>query len=340
MKSPIRVAVADDSDTMRRVLLELVDRAPDLEAVGAARDGEEAVALAKSVKPTILTMDVLMPRLDGVEAIGRIMAAAPCRILVISSTADDKQVDSAFRAVRAGALEVLPKPRSETGEDLARWGERVVEAIRLMSEVPVVTRRRPVAPTPVPRAGTRIDAFALVASTGGPPVLAQILSRLPADLPIPLFAVQHISRGFTPGLRRYLASETPLAVEIAAAGSVCRPGCVYLPPDGCHLELDPDGILRTPPFARDDGPSGDRLLRALATAYGPRLGAAVLTGMGEDGARGLAEVRDAGGLALAQDPATCVVPGMPNAALTAGAAGSSLTPDALAAAILAGSCLD
>jgi two-component system chemotaxis response regulator CheB len=180
-----------------------------------------------------------------------------------------------------------------------------------------------------------VDAFGLVASTGGPVALMRILAALPADLPVPLLVAQHIMEGFGPGLVRWFGSESRLSVKMAAEGEAARPGCVYLPPDGRDLTVDEEGTLHVPRCSDACHPSGDRLLESLAVAYGGRAGGAVLTGMGVDGARGLGAIRRAGGLTLAQDEATSVVFGMPRAARDAGAVEVVTPLDDIAPAIAA-----
>lgn len=336
MSSParrIRVLVADDSAAVRSVLQTLLSEDARLEVVGQAADGVEAVAQAKRLRPDVITMDVAMPRMDGLTAIETLMSEAPCRILVVSAM-DERQTDLSFRAMAAGALEVLPKPTLLEAHDLKRWGRRVAEAVRLMAEVPVVSRRRST-PAPALRQGSGavVDAFGIVASTGGPPALAQLLGALPADLPIPLFIAQHLALGFTAGLARWLSSVSPLAIVVAQNGQPALAGHAYLAPDGRHLEVDSEGLLRIPSVQDDLWPSGNRLLASLAAAYRNRAGGAVLTGMGEDGATGLLAIHNAGGVTLAQDEASSVVAGMPLAAQAAGATRDLLPLESIAVVI-------
>lgn len=331
----VRVLIADDSSTVRDALTALLRDERNLEVVGTAADGVEAFEKARALRPDVITMDVAMPRMDGLEATAAILAETPTRVLIVSSISIDAEVDLSFRAVSAGALEVIAKHRGSP-DGLRAWGRRLAESIRLMAEVPVITRRRRAGPLPhtVARGG-RVDVLGIVASTGGPPALAKIVTELSRDLPIPVLVAQHISHGFTAGLVRWLAAVSSLSVGIARGGEAVRAGYVYLPPDGCHLEVDSQGLIRLPramdPY--DASPSGDRLLKSIADAYGRRGGGLILTGMGSDGASGLLALKHAGGQTLVQDEASCVVFGMPKAALHNGAATVQVSLDSIPAYI-------
>jgi two-component system chemotaxis response regulator CheB len=336
---PIRVLVADDSPTLRGALRALLQEDPGIEVVAEARDGHEAVAGARRLSPDVITMDVVMPGLDGLRATEEIMAVAPTRIVVVSELASQEQ-SLAFRALAAGALQLLPKPRVEGADDLRRWGVEVREAVRLMCEVPVVTRHRSAGRTaPAAQAvGARaLDAVGIVASTGGPQAVVAMLSRLPARLPLAILVAQHIASGFVDGMRRWFSESTRLDVRIARDGERPQAGCVYLAPSGCNLLWGRAGVLETPPCTECMCPNGDALLLSLVDALGARAGGVVLSGMGEDGARGLLAVRRAGGLALAQSAATSVVNGMPAAAHALGAAEALVAPED-AAALLVAAC--
>ncbi len=331
----IRVLIADDSATVRSALAAMLSEDPELKIVGQAADGIEAVSLARSLRPDVITMDVNMPGLDGLGATAAIMAEAPSRVLVITSVKEHRQLELGFKAMAAGALELLAKPQGNAVE-MRAWGRKVAEAVRLMAEVPVVRRQGVSAPSVYTAAGIggTVDVFALVASTGGPPALAQVLSALPPDLPIPLLVAQHIAEGFAVGLVRWFGSVCGLRILSAEDGTQPKPGTVYLPPDGRDLVVDHDGALRIPLANSLHRPSGNLLLHSLAKWFGPRAGAAVLTGMGDDGAQGLLALRQAGGATFAQDEATSVVFGMPQAALACGAVRSTLALQSVAPAIL------
>lgn len=330
---PIRVLVVDDSPTMVNTMATLLTQDSRIEIVGRAGDGNRAVSLARLLRPDVITMDLLLPGLDGPGAIAAIMADAPARILVVSAVAD-RGAELGFQAIRAGALELIAKPNVTSGEELRKWGRELVNSVCLMAEVPVISRRprREFTPPP-PSLGARVDIFGLAASTGGPPALAEILSRLPKDLPVPLVVAQHITEGFTPGMVRWLSQVTPLGVTIAREGERLEPGKVYFPLDGNDLTIE-RGVARLSRTRGGPCPSGDLLLASLARLYGARAGGAVLTGMGDDGARGLLEIRRAGGLTCAQDEQSSVVYGMPKAALDIGATEQSMGLPSLPAFII------
>jgi len=334
-RKPIRVLVADDSTTLRTALCALLSEDPHLSIVGQAADGMEAVEKARALRPDVITMDVNMPRLDGLGATAAIMADAPARVLVISSVRQHRQLELSFKAMAAGALELIAKPEGGPDE-MRRWARRVAESVRLMAEVPVVRRHRrnSTPPRPAVAHGAHVDVVGMVASTGGPPALAHVLGSLPRELPIPLLLAQHIASGFTSGLVRWFDSVCTLRVVIAQEGELPAAGRVYLPPDGCDLELDRKGHLHTPRSTGLHCPSGNRLLVSLARAYGSRSAGFVLTGMGDDGAQGLLELKRAGGATYAQDEQSSVVFGMPQVAHACGAARGLLPLESIGPAIL------
>jgi two-component system, chemotaxis family, protein-glutamate methylesterase/glutaminase len=337
MKRPIRVLVVDDSPTMAEAVSSLLSEDPRIEVVGRANNGSRAITLARLLRPDVITMDLLMPDLDGPAAIAAIMSEAPARIVVVSAVADQRNLDVCFQAMSAGALELIGKPNATSAEDLRRWGRQLSDSVCLMAEVPVISRRVRPAATPTIVPGSRVDVFGIAASTGGPPALAEVLSRLPTDLPIPLLIAQHITEGFTPGMVRWLSQVTPLQVRIARHGEKLEAGYVYFPLDGHDMTVEGGGLAHLSRTRGGPCPSGDLLLGSLAQVYGGRAGGAVLTGMGEDGARGLLEIRKAGGVTLAQDEASSVVFGMPKAALDLKAADRGV-PLSSVAEIIRASC--
>jgi two-component system chemotaxis response regulator CheB len=333
----IRILVADDSQTMRNALVALLADEKDLHIVGQAKDGVEAVQKARALRPDVITMDVNMPRLDGLGATAAIMAESPSRVLVVCQLDEERQLDLSFRAMAAGALEVLPKPGPGPNE-LRRFGRRIAEAVRLMAEVPVVRRYRAGrgAAGRQPHPGG-VGAVGIVASTGGPPALAVVLRSLPRDLSAPVLIAQHIAAGFTPGLVRWLSEVSPLRIRVAQDGTKALAGHGYLAPDHCDLEIDQDSVLSTPRSNTVHCPSGNRLLLSLARSYGGHAVGVVMTGMGDDGAQGLLAIRQAGGATFAQDEETSVVFGMPHAARACGATDTLVPLDGIGP-LLVGLC--
>jgi two-component system chemotaxis response regulator CheB len=333
MSRSVRVLIADDSPTMRATLAAICATDSAISVVGQAGDGLEAVRLARTLRPDVVTMDVRMPKLDGLAAIRAIMTEAPTRIVVVCSPIGAIDDDLPFRAIQAGALELVAKP-SVGRIDLAGFSRKLLESIRLMAAVPVVGRRLPHGR---PSARVRVDAFGIVASTGGPPALATILGPLPKDFAAPILIAQHMAVGFARALAAWARSVTTLPVIEVASPTACAPGHVYFPCDEHDLEVDKEGVVRVRRSPGGHCPSGNRLLFSLAEAYGERAGGVVLTGMGEDGARGLFAIKHRGGYTIAQDEMSSAVAGMPRAALDGGAV-SELTPlaqisDAMRAAV-------
>lgn len=343
MTARIRVLVADDSRAVRQALVSVLREGPFFDVVGEAADGQEAIEGADRLRPDVITMDVLMPGLGGLEAIRAIMSTAPARIVVVSSAVSDRELDLSFRAIAAGALEVLGKPVGGGAVDFDAWARKVRESVRLMAGVPVVRRFSkgssedgpPAKPLAAVVASRRLAAFALGASTGGPAALARVLGELPGAIPVPVFVAQHMTMGFTRGLVRWLSEVSALRVQMVERTIPAMPSCVYLPMDGHDLSVDADGCLRVTATRAETCPSVDVLFASFGAAYGSRGGAALLTGMGDDGARGLLALRRAGGVTVCQDEATSVVFGMPKAAVDLGAAEHVLPLDSISHTIAA-----
>lgn len=340
---PIRVILVDDSALALAVLQRILAASPDVEVVGTARNGAEALELIPRLEPTVLCTDLHMPVMDGLELTRQVMARFPRPILVVSSTVRPGEPASAYPVLAAGALDVFPKPAGESGEALERLTRELVGKIRVLAGVRVFTRKATVeiaearsaaAPVPTVRPLRRSTAGVVVigASTGGPIVLRTLLSDLPRDFPVPILCVQHISNGFLGGFVDWLRGQSRLQVKIAAAGEKPQAGCVYFAPEGTHLEIDTQGYLRpshAPPL-RGHRPSITVAMVSAARYYGSTTAGVLLTGMGDDGAEGLLEIARVGGLTFAQDEASCVVFGMPREAVALGAAQHVLPPPEIA----------
>ena len=353
MSGVIRVVVVEDSATMRHALREALSADPDLQVVGEALDGRQAVELVGRLRPDVVTMDMMLPTMSGLVATEHIMAEFPTPILVVSS-ADRQEMFSTYHALAAGAVDVLEKPRGDDSD--AGWARRLCATVRLVSRIRVITHPRarldgrnrtgaeparspagaPAARPLVPVADPAVKVVALGASTGGPGALTELLRALPPGFRTPVLCVQHIaaSEPFAVAFSDWLAGQTGRNVSYAREGTPVHAltGSVVLAPPDRHL-LVRDGVLRLSeaPPRHSCRPSVDVLFETIANEYGPSAAGCLLTGMGRDGAIGLLQMRARGGHTFAQDEASCVVYGMPREAALLGAAAFVMPPALIAA---------
>ncbi|MDA8383995.1 MAG: chemotaxis-specific protein-glutamate methyltransferase CheB [Betaproteobacteria bacterium] len=328
----IKILITEDSEVVATLLKAIFESEPDMRVVGWARNGREAVTLAHDLKPDVVTMDIRMPVMDGFDATRMLMSTAPLPIVVVSSSVDDEELRITFRAIDEGALAVIEKPRGILHPDFDKVRVELVETVRAMSEVKVVRRRRPrpnadIFKTIVARRTGAIAVVGIACSTGGPQALAALLGGLPVGFPLPVLVVQHISAGFVGGLVNWLRGQTLLDVALARDLQALQAGTVYLAPDGYHLEVTRAAgqlaihLSDAPPTA-GFRPSGNVLFHSLAKVCPNAAVGGILTGMGNDGADGLAALRKAGGRTFVQDEESAVVYGMPGAALALNAVDS------------------
>jgi two-component system chemotaxis response regulator CheB len=334
----IRVLVAADSRTARLLLVEVLSSDPEIEVVGQASNGVEAVELTRALRPDLVTMDLHMPGMDGLEATKEIMVSNPTPIVIVTASAAASEVEGSLHALRAGALDVVQKPAGPRSPDFYEAVGRLIRTVKALSQVKVVRHWRAApAGRVVPGRGQAAQkpVVAVVASTGGPAALEHLLRGLPGDFAAPLLVVQHITPGFTAGLAAWLKSVSDLHVKVAEQGEPLLPHTVYLAPDGRHLGVTPPARILLSDAAPVGGfrPSGTFLFESVA-ALGRSALAVILTGMGEDGVAGLRAVRGAGGRVIAQDQQSSVVFGMPGAAVAAGLAEQVLSLDAIAARLV------
>ena len=343
--TPRTVLVVDDSAFMRRMVSDLIDADPRFRVVGVARDGTAALEAVHRLDPDIVTMDVEMPALDGIAALGYIMSEAPRPVVMLSAAGSGDGVDLTLRALELGAVDFVRKPSGPISLDLERVRERLLSALEAAScvnlrGVPMLARP-PVAHVADARPARPARAAVVVAaSTGGPRALAEVIPRLAATLDAAVLIAQHMPRGFTRSLAQRLDGMSALRVSEARDGEPVERDRVYVAPGGSHLLVElRDGVA----VARlDDGPplwgvrpSADPLFRSAAAVFGRRTVGVVLTGMGRDGADGLQAVRAAGGVALVQDEASAIVYGMPRAALAIAGADHVVPLDEMARAVTA-----
>ncbi len=332
--SPIRILVIDDSPTIRELFTALFQEAGDIVVVGTGATGEDAVRLTKLLKPDLVSMDIRMPLMNGLEATRRIMSECPVPIVLISTEAEKTHLNYAFQALQAGALTVIGKPSLSDPAS----ADKVIQTIRAMARVPVIrhwNRKEPEKmdwglaggspkgwgdlpdKNPIAQRLREASVLGVASSTGGPGALASLFQKLPSGFPLPVLVVQHISFGFTAGLVDWLGTQTKLSVEIAAQGGRLKPGTVLFAPDDFHFQIGESRQVELTKAPRFKGlrPSANYLFESLARQFGSRAAGMVLTGMGDDGAQGLKLLHQAGGLTFAQDEASSVVFGMPREAV-------------------------
>jgi len=317
----VRVLIVDDSAFMRRAIERLLNNAPGITVVGTAADGVEGAKRALELRPDVITMDVEMPRMDGVSAVGEIMRTTPVPIVMLS-TLTVAGAETTIRALEAGAVDCVAKP-SGLSHELANVGERLAETVIRASHAKV--RRRlavmplhpPMRPGGPAREGVAAQHLIVIgSSTGGPPALTQVVPHLPGDLNAGVLVVQHMPAGFTAALAKRLDSMCPLHVVEATDGQLITPGRVLVAPGDYHMVVGRDHAVHLTQTASMHGvrPAIDVTLDSAVEVFGRAMTVAILTGMGRDGAEGAARVEKAGGQIIVQDEATSVVYGMPRVA--------------------------
>lgn len=353
----LRALVVDDSAYNRRTITSMLQAQPSVEVVGRAVNGKEALRMAFSLRPDVITLDLEMPEMDGFSFLRLLMSKQPTPVLVVSSYS---QRENVFRALELGALDFIAKPTREVSPDIRNIEHDLRQKIAIVRKLQVVRLRerakslatlgRPRSATASPRRvepqGAGAPAryvVAIAASTGGPPAVQQVLCALPADFSAAVIVAQHMPARFTKAFADRLDRLVSMRVVEAADGVPIERGTVYIAPGSGNIEVEgsirdaririvpPVKPLRAGPVIT---PSGDHLFTSAAKLYGPDLCAVVLTGMGSDGRLGAADAKSAGALILAEDPQTAVMPGMPQSVITAGLADRVVTIESLADALL------
>lgn len=351
----IRVLVVDDSTFMRKVLENIYNGDEQMQVVGCAKDGREAVSMAESLKPDVISMDINMPHVDGLQATAEIMTTNPKPIVIVSSESKEGAA-STLRALELGAIEFVAKPSGGIDLDMQSVKDDLLRKVRMAAKVRVVrtaTRlassiqsaagsARPAAPPkarprPSPGPGDqRFPVVVLAASTGGPATVMRIAPGFTRDFPAAVILVQHMPATFTSQYAAQLSEFTEIRVKEAESSESLTPSTLYICPGGQHLRVNSSGRIQL------DGTSGringylpnmDVAMESVAAYAGPLSITAVLTGMGNDGTNGARAIKSAGGLVLAQDEATCVIFGMPGEVIKAGVVDQVLSIDDIYQAI-------
>jgi two-component system chemotaxis response regulator CheB len=355
----IRVLIVDDSAFMRKVLLSIITSDPLMEVVGEARDGKEAVSMNESLRPDVITMDINMPHVDGLQATELIMSSNPKPILVVSSESRDG-ADITLKALELGAIDFVAKPSSGIDLDMNSVREELMRKLKMVSKVRVVRtatrsklqhdiassapRTEPISPltasvrgngsgsaarqepaTPAPfgtgKPNGKFPVVLIACSTGGPATLMKFVPMFPKNFPGAVLLVQHMPGTFTGQFSQQLAEVSQIRVKEAEAGEIVQQSCFYVCPGSHHMRITPTGRITLDDGPRISGyrPCADVTLETVAHYAGPMSIAAILTGMGNDGARGVQAIRAAGGHVIAQDEATSMIFGMPSEAIKTGA---------------------
>lgn len=331
----IRVLLVDDSPVALAVLERILESSPEIKVVGTATNGKKALELIPKVLPTVICTDLHMPVMDGLEFTKEVMARYPTPILVVSVSVLEGSAN-VFNVLEAGAIDVFQKPKGGLNSEAEVAAAELISKIRILSGVKVFRRhpkkeveklrryeaeKKILNSQPLSYSTSQIRIVVIGASTGGPQALQAILPQLPADFPLPVVCVQHISKGFLNGLVDWLAAQCRMKVRLAQSGEAPLPGVIYFPQEDCHLEIDGKGrfISLEGTMFYGHRPSVTVTMKSLAHYYGSAVVGVLLTGMGNDGAEGMKAVSDAGGLTIAQDEESSVVFGMPGQAVKLGA---------------------
>lgn len=339
----IRVLIAEDSAVIRNILAHMLGSAKDIEVIGQAEDGVDAIRMAARLSPDVIIMDIRMPRMDGLEAIRQIMQKSPAPIIVVANSIHDADFNISFKAIEAGALTVVEKPHGLSSKEYEIIQSRLIVAVRMVAHLKVVARWPSVTtvpgasrPLPYSLQNRLIQVIAIATSTGGPGVLKQILGQLPKDFAFPMVVVQHITTGFIEHMVSWLNDEVRIRVVTAKAGDRLEPGKVLVAPSDFHLVIALGGIIRledSPPI-KGQRPSADRFFASVAQTYSSSAVGIVLTGMGDDGANGIEILGKTGAHIIAQNEQSSIVFGMPSQAIQRGVVDEVLSPDEIAQTLI------
>jgi two-component system chemotaxis response regulator CheB len=338
--SLIRTLVVDDSAFVRKIVREMLSHSPAIEVVGVARDGEEALALAETLQPDVITCDLMMPRMDGAEFVRRQMAKRPVPILVLTASPEDAA--QVLEALAAGAVDVVRKPTALATDELFSIRTELIDKVKAARGIHaenLALAPAPAQPAAVQHHALKVDIVVLGISTGGPQALRRLLPQIPGDFPVPIAMVLHMPVGYTALYAEKLNELCQLEVKEAAEGDLLRPGLALLAQAGRHLTFRKTAKgsvmaqLPVVPLDKIHRPSVDVLFQSAAEVYHGRVLAVVMTGMGDDGKQGAAWVKAQGGTVLTEAEQSCVIYGMPRSVAEAGLSDAAVLLDDMAQAI-------
>lgn len=342
----IKVLVVDDSALMRKIISDMINEESDMEVINTARNGEDLLAKIKSNLPDIITLDVEMPKMDGITALRELKKMNINIPVIVLSSVSQKGPQLTMECLEAGAFDFLPKPSGAISLDINKVKVDLVQKIRLANEKMPIQSRPVAKPIQTENKATefksvksirrqnseKIDAVVIGASTGGPKALYAVITALPENLGTPVFVVQHMPVGFTKAFADRLNLNSKLKVVEASDGMIIEKDTVYVAPGGFHMEVGSNRKihLNTEPTLWGVRPAVDKLFVSATKVYGPNIISAVLTGMGRDGAQGTIEIKKSGGITIAEDKSTCTIYGMPKAAFETGMVDIVLPIDSIA----------
>jgi two-component system, chemotaxis family, protein-glutamate methylesterase/glutaminase len=337
----IRVLIVDDSKVIQEFLDYILSSDPEIQIVGIANSGYEAIELVKGRKPDVITMDINMPGIDGYMATRTIMETYPTPIVIVSGNSNAKEISNTFKAIEAGALAVVFRPPGLEHPQFASSCKELIQTVKLMSEVKVVKllpqfRKERIKIVRMEEKFEddirRIRIVAIGASTGGPKALQIILSKLPRNLTVPVIIVQHISKGFVQGFMEWLSATSCINLKIAEDGEPLLPGYGYIAPDNFQMGVNKGNkiLLSNQPPENGLKPSVNYMFRSVAQYYGQNAMGILLTGMGKDGADELKVMKEKGAFTLVQNEESSVIFGMPGEAMRIGAADYAFSPEKIA----------
>lgn len=334
---PIRVLIVDDSPSIRTILNLMLSDLPDIQVVGQAVHGAEAVRMTLRLQPDLITMDIRMPVMDGLEATSQIMRVRPTPIVVVANSVYEADYNIAFSALEAGALTVIEKPYGLLAKNFDAVRDQLLNAVRTMAGIKVLSHNKaafsannigPMTAMLYSLFTQPVRVIAIAASTGGPPVLKYIFDNLPKDFSIPIVVVQHVLDAFAQGMADWLNSSSALSVTTAVDRECLTPGKIYIAPGQTHLTVASGGVLHlvsTPPL-RGHRPSATLLFDSVAKTFGKDAVGIILSGMGDDGVEGLQTLGKTGAHIIAQNEASSTVFGMPKVAIDSGTVDEILSP--------------
>lgn len=337
----IKVIVVDDSALMRKIVSDIINSNSDMEVINTSRNGEDLLNKINIQKPDVITLDVEMPKMDGITTLEKIKEENYNIPVIMLSSISKRGTVLTMECLEKGAFDFIPKPSGVISLDIEKVGEELITKIKLAHSKNIhidrsVALKKEYKPKYLPKKNKKINAVVIGASTGGPKALYKVITELPPDIGVPVFIVQHMPVGFTKAFAERLNSNSRIKVVEAKEGENIEKNVVYIAPGGFHMEVGVDKKihLNTEPPIWGVRPAVDKLFISVAKVYGEHVLGIVLTGMGKDGAQGIVAVKDSGGITISEDKSTCTIYGMPRAAYETGKVDEVLPIGEIASAIV------